>query len=185
MIKKRERLVLSLGLAFGVVFLGYSLAAKPLLEEQKRVENQIKTKTALLEKYQMVLSRRQSLEEESERLEKRLAKLENNLLRGDKPPLAAAELQKILKAAAQQADVNITSERILDPVVKGHYLEIPVEIKVKCSVTKFTKLLFAIENSPQRLSIKELNLRADHKINPKKVNAVLVVVGLIVNPDTV
>lgn len=182
-ISGRERRVLKLGIAFAAILLLYLLAIEPVVEGERQVRKQLEAKTLLLGKSQRVLSRRQSVEEDRDRGKSQLAALEGRLLGGDKPPLAAAELQQILKAAAAKAEVNITSERILDPLVKGHYLEIPVEINVKCMVTQLTLLLFEIENSSRYLSIKEMNIRSDNPVTPKEVAAKLIVSGLIKNHE--
>lgn len=178
---RRERKVVTVGVVLAAIFMLYFLVAEPLVQRQRRVRNEITAKSLLLGKYHSVLSRRRALEGESDKLKSRLANLESKLLQSDKPPLAAAELQKILKSAAAKAKVNISSERILEPVVRGHYIEIPVEIKVRCSVTRFASLLFAIENSAKHLSIRELNIKTDHKISPKEINVTLAVSGLIRN----
>ncbi|MFQ5874395.1 MAG: type II secretion system protein GspM, partial [Dehalococcoidia bacterium] len=177
-ISRRERAVLILGIAFVAALALYFLAIEPMVEGQRQVRSQLEAKMVLLEKYNRILGQRQALEGERERLKTRLALLESKLLRGDKPPLAAAELQKIVKLAAAKAEVDISSERILDPLVRGHYTEVPVEINVKCSVTRLTRFLFEIENSPRYLSVRELNVRADHRITPEEVNTTLVVIGL-------
>lgn len=184
-INKRDRTAIKLGVALVAALLFYLLAVEPWVEGQQRVRDQFEAKTILLKKYRSVLNQRETLEEELELLEGTLTSLEGKLLGGEKPPLAAAELQKILKSAAEQAGVKIVSERILDPVVRGHYMEVLVEINVKCNVTKFTLLLFEIEKSPKYLSVKEMNVRGDHRINPKEVSGKLVITGLIRNPESI
>jgi len=180
----REKMVVRIGIAVVAVLFLYLFAVEPMVEGQRRVGSQLEAKTLLLGKYRRVLGQRQDLEMERDRLKNRLSSMEAKLLSGGKPPLAAAELQKILKSAAAKAQVNITSERILDPLVRDHYMEIPVEIHVKSTVSKVTQLLFEIENSTRYLAIKEMTIRADHRINPKKITATLQVTGLIRNPET-
>ena len=53
---------------------------------------------------------------------------EKGLLSGDKPPVAAAELQKLLKETAMSLNVEIKSERISTPVDAGLYLEIRLRL---------------------------------------------------------
>ena len=50
------------------------------------------------------------------------------LLAGDKAPVAASELQKLVKTTAQEAGIEVRSERILAPVDRGGYAEVPVEM---------------------------------------------------------
>ena len=103
--------------------------------------------------------------------------LEKGLLSGDKPPVAAAELQKLLKETAMSLNVEIKSERISTPVDAGLYLEIPVEIGFIAPTAKLRDMILRIETAPTLLSVSTLDIRVMNFKNPTEVYAVMTVKG--------
>lgn len=123
---------------------------------------------------------------EKEEIDKRLSEakatlreLEKGLLPGDKPAVAAAELQKILKTMASTSGVDIRSERILSPVDMKHYSAISVEVVFVSTTKKLRDLLYSIERSPILLVIPDMKIRVTNIRNPTDIQVNLTVKGLI------
>ena len=110
-------------------------------------------------------------------------KYNNRLLEPDKPPVVAARLQNILKDMASEEGVDIISEKQLNIIENDPFIEIPIEITLKCSITKLTNLIYAIEDFKKFLDISKLNIRVVNIRNPIDVRADLTVSGFILAQD--
>ncbi|MCK5427415.1 MAG: hypothetical protein KAJ34_06945, partial [Thermodesulfovibrionia bacterium] len=96
----------------------------------------IETKRITLQKQSTKISEEVEIGNNLKAVSAELKNLEKGLLKGDKPPVAAAEVQRILKNIAESLTINIKSERALNPVENGSYIGIPVEIGFTASTAK-------------------------------------------------
>lgn len=135
-----------------------------------------------LERQLIRLSRKERMEKRFEEVKKMLAGQERALLRGDKPPVAAAELQKFLKETASSLDIDVKLERTLSPVETGFYLGIPVEIGFTASTGKLEGLLLRLRKSPFLLMVSEMKVRVTNIRNPVDIYTTLIVTGFIKKP---
>lgn len=108
-----------------------------------------------------------------------LKDFEKGLLSGNKPPVAAAEIQRILKSMALSLMIEIKSERALNPVDSGLYLGIPVEIGFRTSTAKLKDMLYKIKTSTLLLTVTGFKIRVTNITNPVDVYTTLIVKGFI------
>lgn len=108
-----------------------------------------------------------------------LKELEKGLIKGDKPAVAAAELQRLCREITMTSGVDIRTERALNPVDSGLYYSIPVEIGFQVTTSKLKDILLKIETSPFLLSIPEMKIRVININNPSDVYVTLTVAGIL------
>lgn len=117
------------------------------------------------------------------RLTRKKAKYNNRLLEPDKPPVVAAHLQNTIEEMASDEGVDIISKKQLSIIEQDPFIEIPIEITLKCSITKLTNLIYAIEDFEKFLNISKLNIRVVNIRKPIDVRADLTISGFILAQD--
>jgi Tfp pilus assembly protein PilO len=142
----------------------------------------VETKQLTLQRQINKILEKEEIEDRLKQVNSELNELEKGLLKGDKPPVAAAEIQKRLKALAQSLGIEIKSERTLNPTDDGLYIGIPVEIGFTASTAKLKDILYKIKTSPLLLTITKIRIRVTNIKNPVDVYATLVVKGFIKKP---
>jgi Tfp pilus assembly protein PilO len=177
-LKRREKIVIMAGLVVAASILFYYFFERYQVANATLVES-IRLRQTYLEKQVGRISEKSGIEGQLEEARAELAKFEERLLPGSKPPVAAAELQKTLKEMAASLTVEIRSERPLPPVEMNMYLGIPVEISFVSSTAKLRDLLFKIENSPLLLTVSDMKINVTNMANPTDIYAFLVVRGMI------
>ncbi len=114
-----------------------------------------------------------------------LEQTEKGLIRGDKPAVGTAQLQKTLKDMAASAGIEIRSERIINPINPinpvniNAYTAISVEITFVSTVSRLRNLLNSIETSPFLLAIPDMKIRVTNLKNPGDIQVNLIVKGLM------
>lgn len=178
-LKRREKKLL-IFMAIAVASIAaYLLMVEPFLKGQASLKADIMQKEAMLDKYRTIVARKEQFLGRREFLRQKLGVLDALLLKGDKSPLVAAELQRILKSIANSLGVYIEREKILDPVKADIFLKVPVEIYTTTELSKLAELLYQIEQYKKYLIVPEVEIEADNKRSPRLVRAKLVVAGLI------
>ncbi|MBI5050578.1 MAG: hypothetical protein HZC11_06870 [Nitrospirae bacterium] len=180
-ISPREKKVLIIGGVLAIIILSYQLfewysgfkASINEFSDAKRV---------ILEKQISKISEKGLLMKKSESVNAQIKELEKGLLSGNKPPVAAAELLRLLKDMALSLNIETKSERILNPVDAGPYMGIPVEIGFTASTAKLKSMLHRIKTSPLLFSVSEISVRVTNINNPVDAYTTLVIKGFIKKP---
>ena len=159
--------------------LGYLFGVEPLLDRHERVQAQIAGREQLLGRQQRLVARRERYEEEREALQAEVGRRRGRLLPGGKPPLAASELQKLVKSIAQDSGVEVRSERVLPPTERGGYTEVPVEVTLAGPIRALVGFLYRLEAVPLQASIQDLKLRVVSVAAPRELLATLALTGYI------
>ncbi len=178
-LQSRERRLLILGGIVAAIVVGYMFGVEPLIERHERVRTQIAAREDLLVRRQGLVARRERYLQEREALQAEIAERRRRLLAGDKPPLAASELQKLIKDAAQDAGVDVRSERILPVTERGGYVEVPVEVTLGGPIRPIVLFLHRLEAVPVQVSVQDLKIRVVSVAAPRELLATLVVTGYI------
>lgn len=178
-LQPRERRLLIIGGIAAAAILGYLYVVEPLLARHERVQALTASREALLVRQERLVARRDRLGQERQDLQAEIARRRGRLLPGDKPPLAASELQKLVKAIAQDAGVEVRSERILPVVDRGGYSEVPIEVTLAGPIRGIVTFLQRLEAVPVQASIHDLKLRVVSVVAPRDLLATLAVTGYI------
>lgn len=176
---KREQYFVWAALGIGLVFFMVKFGIEPFLASQSNIREQIPIKTKQLEKYRQYIAGKDQTEKNLKQIQELSKSSFLKLLSGDTPPLAAANLQDILKVLSAKDSINIKSEKVLDTKDLDFFVQISVQIEFISSITNLTNFLYDIENNEKLLIITDLNVRAASYRDPKEVRAAVVVAGLM------
>lgn len=151
-------------LLFGAAaLLVISLGVRPILGRVAIVGPQssklLAEKMKVIAAYRQTVGRESSLTAEAAALGAEISAFEGALLPGSTPPLAAADLQTLLKQFSDRAGLKIQSEKILPHVKRDFYLEIPVQIVAKGEIRNLKDFLVAVDSSQLFIAVQDISLR--------------------------
>ena len=158
-ITRRERSLIGLGVAGAILFGGYLLLVEPFMSRGAELAQLAPAREATLERRRQLVAQRDRIAAEQQALASQLETESARLLPGATAPLAASELQKLVKDVADGAKVEVRSERVLPPVDLVGLQEVPIEIAVAGSVRETVALLHLLEQTPRLLTLRDVNIR--------------------------
>jgi Tfp pilus assembly protein PilO len=180
-LSQRERRLIGLALATALLIGGYVLIVEPQWTRSREIkEERLPAQERVLAKRKALISQRSGYADQLDEVTRAVDQAITRLLPGNTPPLAASELQKLVKELAGQANVEVRSERILPPVERGDLLEIPVEITVSGGIRELVTLLYHLEGSTKILTLQDLKVRVISVGQPKELLTTLTVSGFII-----
>jgi len=165
------------------LFLVFKFAFLPLLESQRKVEEELVLKKKALGRYQEYIKSGKEIEEELNQVTQQAETIQSKLLPGETPQIIAASLQEVLKKLSEKNGIQIRSFRIGEPKETAFYLKIPViiEINPTRAMASLTYFLYDIENYEKFLVISDLDVTAPNLRNPTEVQGSLTVTGFAKN----
>lgn len=176
---KRERtLIIGAGIAV-VGILGYTYLFEPLREWTRSGAEIIPTRESVLERRRQLVAQRPVLEAEIEGVNRQVEALTPRWLQGPTPPLAASELQTLVKGLAEQAGAEVRSERILPLVDRGGLQEVPIEITVASGLREAVRLLYDLEHTTKLLTVHDLKVRVVAVGQPRDLLSTFTVSGYL------
>jgi Tfp pilus assembly protein PilO len=178
-ISKRERRLIVAGAVVAAAVGGYLYVVEPLREHRRESEELAASREATLERRRILVAQRRALEEQLAEAARRLDEQDKRLLKGPTPPLAASELQKLVKDVATAANVEVRSERILPPVNRDGLQEVPLELTVAGGIRESVNLLHQIERSPKLLTLQDVKVRVVAVGQPRDLLTTLTVSGYL------
>jgi Tfp pilus assembly protein PilO len=178
---RERRLVLLAGLlTIGVV--AYVYMVEPLIETHTTTRELVVARRGLLARQQRLVARTDAYRRELGELQVEIGRRRRRLLAGDKAPVAASELQKLIKSTAQESGIEVRSERILTPVDRGGYAEVPVEVTLAGPIRGLTAFLHRLEGAPTQLALNDLKVRSSAIGGGRDLSATLALSGFIPAP---
>jgi len=176
---KRERtLLVAAGIAV-VGVLGYVYLLEPLREWKRAGADLIPTREAVLERRRQLVATKPAVAAELESVNKQLQSLSPKWLQGPTPPLAASELQTLVKGLAEQAGAEVRSERILPLIDRGGLQEVPIEITVASGLREAVRLLYDLEHTTKLLTVHDLKVRVVAVGQPRDLLSTFTVSGYL------
>ena len=158
-VNKRERRVIGAALLVGLGLIVYFYGVEPLQEWRRSGAEMIPSREAQLERRRLVVAQRPALTAELEKLNQQLQTRAPRWLQGPTPPLAASELQTLVKDVALKAGVEVRSERILPLVDRSGLQEVPIEITVAGGLRETVRLLHDLEHTTKILTVQDVKVR--------------------------
>jgi len=158
-ITRRERSLIGLGVAGAILVGAYLIVVEPLMNRNTELAQILPAREATLERRRQLVAQRDRVAAEQQAFAGRLEAESARLLPGATTPLAASELQKLVKEVAQAASVEVRSERVLPPLEMAGLLEVPIEIAVAGGVRQTVALLHLLEQTPRLLTLRDVNIR--------------------------
>jgi type II secretory pathway component PulM len=181
-LRPRERRLLLLSGMLGIVVAGYVYVVEPLIEKHAATRELVVARQALLARQERLVARSDAHAQELSALRAEITRRRGRLLAGDKAPIAASELQKLVKTTAQEAGIEVRSERILAPVERGGYAEVPVEMTLSGPIRGLTAFLHRLEDAPILLALTDLKVRATAAGATRDLSATVALSGFIPAP---
>jgi Tfp pilus assembly protein PilO len=177
-ISEREKKFLIFGGIAVVLILGFYFYT--LYGDMKvKAKDYIDSRVLVLERQKRILAKKDVYQKKSEEIKKDLARLGASFLQGTKPPVAAAELQNLLKQIATSLGIEVKVEKALNPQDVGFYVAVPVEIGFMAKTGDLKELLERIMNAEPLLTVSELKVRVINVSKPDMLNVSVVVTGFI------
>ncbi len=178
-LSKRERALVGVALLGAVVIGGYIYVVEPLRQRNAQQNELIPVREARLERRRMLIGQRAALTAELAEADKRVAALSERLLQGPTPPLAASELQKLVKDLAAGVGVEVRSERVLPTADRNGLVEVPIEITVAGGIRESVNLLSRIDQTPKLLTVQDFKMRVVSLGQPRDLLTTLTVAGYL------
>jgi type II secretory pathway component PulM len=175
----RERVVVGVGAIVALLVGGYLFLVEPLMTRARDAEATVPVREATLERRRLLIAQRPRLAEELAAVGARLEAESARLLRGPTPPLAASELQKLVKDQLAGSNVEMRSERVLPPSDQQGLQEVAIEITIVGSIRETVSALARLERSDRLLALKEVKMRVVAVSQPRELLTTVTVAGYL------
>ena len=180
---RRGILWLLIGIALAILI--YAFGVLPLVEAERKADEEISLKRRVLLKYQEYLQNRNAVKEELDRTFKQYEAVQQRLLSGETAQLGSANLQEIIKRLSEKNGISIRSFRILEPKEMNVYRKVFLHIEFNPipNLLNLSQFIYDIEHHEKELMISEMDLLAFNPRMPNSIQGSLVISGLMkVNP---
>lgn len=192
-LSSREKMALgAAGLAV-ILFVFGRWAAVPFFRFLSGAPERVESRLTVLNAYQEVVARGPGLEKENRALDEALEKHRVFFLPGEKPPLAAAALERRLKEMAARVGLNIVSQKIIKPRAEEFSVEIPLQIVATGSIGNFRDFILLLQAEEMFIGVNEMAFRSLSRRQSRRgsqgagreagLQATLTVVGFIPPPE--
>ena len=181
-LSRRERTLIGLGMGTVLVIGLYLFVVEPLVDRVREAKGRTVTREAALERRRLLIAQGPRIAEELQSVTRRLESESARLLRGPTAPLAASELQKLVKDVAASSNMEVRSERVLPATDREGLHEVPIEIIVAGSIRDTMTALYRLEHADRLLMIKDLKFRTVSVGQPRELMTTLTVAGYVM-PD--
>lgn len=175
----RERIIVGMGLLFGLVFVLNQFMVQPLYRSQIRTDQEIESKVLFISQYYSILSQKEYYLKKEEATRLLGEELEQRFLPQEKPALAGADLQRILQELAKSNSVHIVQVNTEKPKNTVGLLTVPVRIVVRSSLRNLSGYLHGIENHKRFLVVEDLQTRRINRNEPEYLESRLLVNGFL------
>jgi hypothetical protein len=175
----RERLVVGAGAAIALVIGGYLVIVEPLMNRSRTAEATVPMREEVLERRRQQIGQNVKLADDIAAVNERLQTESRRLLRGPTAPLAASELQQLVKDRIGVASVEVRSERVLPVTDQQGLQEISIELAFMGSIRDTVTAMAALERSPHLLALKDVKIRVVTVGQPRELLTTLVVAGYL------
>lgn len=175
----RERVVVGLGAVVALVIGGHLFVVEPILARSRTAETVVPTREAALERRRLLVAQQPRLAEELAAADARLETEARRLLRGPTAPLAASELQKLVKDLLAAGNVEVRSERVLPASDQRGLQEVPIELTIVGSIRDTVNALSRLERADRLLALKDLRIRVAAVGQPRELLTTLTVAGYL------
>ena len=178
-LNRRERTVIGVAAGVLIVVALYFYVVEPLLDRSRELAELAPAREATLEARRRLIAQRPRLIEELAEATRILEEQTARLLPGPTAPLAASDLQRVVKDVAAGAKVDVRSERVLPPTEVGGLQEVPIELTVAGSIRDTVALLFQVERTNRLLTVKDVKVRVVAVGQPRELMTTLTVAGYL------
>jgi Tfp pilus assembly protein PilO len=178
-LSRRERALVAVALLAAIGIAGYLYVVEPIRQRNAQEAELIPVREARLERRRALIAQHSALTAELADADKRVAAESLRLLQGPTPPLAASELQKLIKDLAATVGVEVRSERVLPTVDRTGLVEVPIEITVAGGIRESVNLLSRIDQTAKLLTVQDFKMRVVSLGQPRDLLTTITVAGYL------
>ena len=182
MSKREKRFLIAGGVAALAILTGVYVI-EPSIAAQLRIQDEVREKEALLERFQLLASEKDRYRLRVEGLRARLRQAEGIHFTGQKLPLVAAEVQGLLHQLGQEAGVTIVRETVRPPKKVEMLTEVTVELSVQGDLRGIRDFLYKVQTAPRLLATPKLVIRGLPARGPTALSADLQVAGYVLGGE--
>ena len=182
-LSRRERGLIGLAVGGLLVAAVYLYVVEPLVAKNRELAELAPVREATLDARRRLIAQRSRLTQELASAQQGFEAQAARLLPGPTPPLAASQLQKLVKDVAASANVDVRSERVLPPADLAGVQEVPIELTVAGNVRETMTLLYQVERTTRLLAIKDVKIRVVAVGQPRELLTTLTVAGYVLPPS--
>lgn len=153
----RQRYFVMPLLALALVLFWF-VAVDPFLDYRESLGKEIVENRQRIAMWEAYLNKASSLPKQREQLEQRRREIEQQLLPGGTPTLAAAALQDKLHGFAQESGVNVQSTQVMREESVGELKRISIRMTVTGQIRPLAEFLTAVEYGPYRVVVPFLEI---------------------------
>jgi type II secretory pathway component PulM len=176
----RERVIVGAGAVVALAVAGYLLVVEPLVARARDAEALVPAREATLERRRLLVGEGPRRAEELAAVQERLERESARLLRGPTPPLAASELQKLVKELLPAGGVEVRSERVLPPADQQGLQEIGIELTLVGGIRDTVAALARLERTDRLLALKDVRIRVVAPGQPRELLTTLTIAGYLI-----
>jgi Tfp pilus assembly protein PilO len=154
----RERRLIGAAGGVAVIFLVHVLVISPFLSYRQDLQDEIAAYRERIENGQAYLARTADLTRQRDQFQKAFQQVKAQLVPGDTPTLAAANLQTVLHNLAGEKGVEIQSTQVMRDDTVGDFRRIAVRITVTGDLKQLADFLIAAEHGNTRVAIPFLEI---------------------------
>ena len=175
----RERTVIGLALGALIVVALYFYVVEPMVGRSRELAELAPAREATHEARRRLIAQRPRLTAELAEATRILEEQTARLLPGPTAPLAASDLQRVVKEVAAGANVDVRSERVLPPTELAGLQEVSIELTVAGSIRDTVALLSQIERTSRLLTVKDVKVRVVAVGQPRELMTTLTIAGYL------
>jgi hypothetical protein len=158
---------------------GYLMIVEPIMTRARTAEATVPPREEILERRRDLIRQQVRLTDELAAVNARLQAESGRLLRGPTAPLAASELQQLVKELLGDASVEVRSERVLPASDLQGLQEVSIELAVMGSIRETVTALSHLERAPQLLALKDAKIRVVAVGQPRELLTTVVIAGYL------
>jgi len=177
----RERTIVGAGALLACAIGGHVLVAEPLLARARNADALVPAREAVLERHRLLVAERPRLAAEAAALGARLEAGSARLLRGPTAPLAAAELQRLVKERLPAGRVEVRSERVLPARAQHGLQEIGLELTLAGTLRDTVTGLAGLEQHDRLLVLQAVRIQTIAATQPREVSTTVTVAGYLLS----
>jgi len=152
-----QRRLLAVGLALLVLGLVLMVVGRPLWQLQVANAERIDALEFELQRFQTAAAARPELEQR--RAELRARQNRGGYLSGNRPTLAAADLQRLVRSAVTTGRGTLVSTQVLPPESVEGFQRVSLRIRVRGDVKMLRSVLYRLETGTPYLLVDNLRIR--------------------------
>jgi len=179
----RERKIILVAGAI-LLLLGAIYRFWPAMVSAVSVADEIALKQEHVEKYRRIAARREDAVSENAAVKRQFRQMENGLLTGTTPSLAAVEIQNTLNKIAENGNLKFSTMRVMKSVESdtADYVRVPVQFAMTSDIRQLKDVIYQIETASQLLMISELDIQQVRSKDNRQIQAVVTVEGVMKAP---